>query len=639
MPRRYYITTPIYYVNSVPHIGTALTTLAADVNARYRRMLGEDTHFLTGTDENATKVAEAAEAAGKEPQAFVDEISEEFRRIWAGLNIRYDDFIRTTEERHIRVVGEVWNRLLDAGHIYPGEYKGWYDVTTETLYSESELVDGKSPDGNPVREVSEPGYYFRLSAFADRLLEHIEANPEFIIPETRKNEVVAFIKQGLRDVYITRENKGWGIPVPGDESRVVYVWFDALINYISAIGWPDGDWESYWPAAAQWMGKDILVRFHATIWPAMLMGLGLPLPKTLIGHGWVLMGDKKISKSLGNVVRPLELAEELDRAAGCGGPLAVDAVRWHMARTMPFENDTAFTMDDFYGRYNSELVNVISNGVHRVVSMVHNFCGGVVPEGAFDSSALDRARRAIARYRSEMDQFRYDRAMEAALEVGRCLNGYIDESKPWDLRKHQDVRLGSVMRTMAWMVRALEGVLRPVTPTVADRFAQLVGLEPLTDFSRLDGDAGVVPGLKLSPPQPLYVRLATDKANKEGSMKEQAAQGEKEVAEDTITIEDFLKVKLRIARVLDAAPVEGADKLMRLELIVGEERRQVLAGIRPQYAPEDLIGRQVVLVANLAPRKLRGFESQGMILAADGPNGEAILLQPDKEAPEGTSVH
>lgn len=639
MPRRYYITTPIYYVNSVPHIGTALTTLAADVNARYRRMLGEEVHFLTGTDENATKVAEAAEAAGKKPQAFVDEISEEFRRIWAGLDIRYDDFIRTTEERHIRVVGEVWKRLLGAGHIYPGEYKGWYDVTTETLYSESELVDGKSPDGNPVREVSEPGYYFRLSAFADRLLEHIEANPEFIIPETRKNEVVAFIKQGLRDVYITRENKGWGIPVPGDESRVIYVWFDALINYISAIGWPDGDWESYWPAAAQWMGKDILVRFHATIWPAMLMGLGLPLPKTLIGHGWVLMGDKKISKSLGNVVRPLELAEELDRAAGCGGPLAVDAVRWYMARTMPFENDTAFTMGDFYGRFNSELVNVISNGVHRVVSMVHNFCAGVVPEGDLDSSVVERALAVIGRYRSEMDQFRYDRAMEAALEVGRILNGYIDESKPWDLRKQKDARLGTVMRTMAWMVRALEGALRPVTPSVADRLAQLLRLGPLTDFAQLDGDAGVVPGLRLSPPEPLYVRLTTEKTNKEGSMIEQATRGEKEIEEDTITIEDFLKVRLRIARVLDATPVEGADKLMRLELIVGDERRQVLAGIRPQYTPEDLIGRQVVLVANLAPRKMRGFESQGMILAADGPNGEAILLQPDKEAPDGTSVH
>jgi methionyl-tRNA synthetase len=639
MPRRYYITTPIYYVNSVPHIGTALTTLAADVNARYRRMLGENVHFLTGTDENATKVAEAAEAAGKEPQAFVDEISEEFRRIWAGLNIRYDDFIRTTEERHVRVVGEVWNRLLDAGHIYPGEYKGWYDVTTETLYSESELVDGKSPDGNDVREVSEPGYYFRLSAFADRLLEHIEANPEFIIPETRKNEVVAFIKQGLRDVYITRENKGWGIPVPGDESRVIYVWFDALINYISAIGWPDGYWESYWPAAAQWMGKDILVRFHATIWPAMLMGLGLPLPKTLIGHGWVLMGDKKISKSLGNVVRPLELAEELDQAAGCGRPLAVDAVRWYMARTMPFENDTAFTMDDFYGRYNSELVNVISNGVHRVTSMLHNFCDGAVPEGALDSSALERVHAAVARYRSEMDHFRIDRAMEAALEVGRTLNGYIDESKPWDLRKQNEARLGSVMRTMTWMVRALEGVLRPVTPTVADRLAGLLGIEPLSDFSQLDGDASVVPGLRVAAPEPLYVRLTSEKTNKERNAKEQSTQGGQETAEDTITIEDFLKVRLRIARVLDAAPVEGADKLMRLELIVGDERRQVLAGIRPQYTPEDLIGRQVVLVANLAPRKMRGFESQGMILAADGPNGEAILLQPDKEAPDGTSVH
>jgi methionyl-tRNA synthetase len=640
MPGRYYITTPIYYVNSVPHIGTALTTVAADVNARYQRMRGAEVYFLTGTDENATKVAEAAEAAGKRPQEFVDEISEEFRRIWKGLNVRYDDFIRTTESRHMRVVEEVWRRLLDAGHIYPGEYKGWYDVTTETLYSESELVDGKSPDGNPVREVSEPGYYFRLSAFAEPLLEHIERNPRFIIPETRKNEVVSFIKQGLRDVYITRENKGWGIPVPGDESRVIYVWFDALINYISAIGWPDGDWQAYWPAAAQWMGKDILVRFHATIWPAMLMGLGLPLPDTLIGHGWVLMGDKKISKSLGNVVRPLELAEELERAAGCGSDLAVDAVRWHMIRTMPFENDTAFSMDEFYGRYNSELVNIFSNGAHRVISMTHNFCDGQLSEAAFDESALDRVRATLARYHTDMQAFRFDRAMEAAVDVGRILNGYIEEQKPWDLHKQADPRLGEVLRTMAWMVRAMEAVLRPVTPTVADRLAALLNLQPLNSFSEVEGDAGVVAGLTVADPQPLYLRLTAEKAtsagdNKRNNMQEQKKQEE----ESTISIEDFLKVKLRIARVLDASPVEGADKLMRLELIVGDERRQVLAGIRPQYTPEDLIGRQVVLVANLEPRKMRGYESQGMILAADGPNGEAILLQPDKEAPDGTTVH
>lgn len=639
MPRRYYITTPIYYVNSVPHIGTALTTLAADVNARYRRMFGDDVHFLTGTDENATKVAEAAEAAGKEPQAFVDEICEEFRRIWAGLDIRYNDFIRTTEERHIRVVGEVWKRLLEAGHIYPGEYKGWYDVTTETLYSESELVDGKSPDGNPVREVSEPGYYFRLSAFADRLLEHIEANPEFIIPETRKNEVVAFIKQGLRDVYITRENKGWGIPVPGDESRVIYVWFDALINYISAIGWPDGDWESYWPASAQWMGKDILVRFHATIWPAMLMGLGLPLPKTLIGHGWVLMGDRKISKSLGNVVRPLELAEELAKRAGCSSELAVDAVRWHMARTLPFENDTSFSQDEFDGRYNSELVNVISNGVHRVISMTHSFCDGVVPSASPDEDAIAKCLEVRDAYFDAMNRFRIEQATERALEVGRLLNTYIDAQKPWDLKKSGDSeRLHRVIRTMLWKVRFLEGCLAPIAPTLASRMADLLNVPPAARFADVEAEGSVPAGGRVSEPTPTYARLA-----KTGDKGPAAPQPRKESGasepDDTISIDDFQKVRLRIARVLDATPVEGADKLMRLELIVGDERRQVLAGIRPQYTPEDLIGRQVVLVANLAPRKMRGFESQGMILAADGPNGEAILLQPDKEAPDGTSVH
>ena len=639
MSRRYYITTPIYYVNSVPHIGTALTTVAADVNARYQRMRGSEVFFLTGTDENATKVSEAAEAAGKSPKDFVDEISEEFRRIWERLDIRYDDFIRTTEERHSRVVREVWRRLLEAGHIYPGEYKGWYDVTTETLYSEAELVEGRSPDGNPVREVSEPGYYFRLSAFTEPLLEHIEKNPRFIIPETRKNEVVSFIRQGLRDVYITRENRGWGISVPGDECRVIYVWFDALINYISAIGWPDGDWESYWPATAQWMGKDILVRFHATIWPAMLMGLGLPLPETLIGHGWVLMGDKKISKSLGNVVRPLELADELGRAAGCGLDLAVDAVRWHMVRTMPFENDTAFTQEEFYGRYNSELVNVISNGVHRVISMTHSFCDGVVPGGSPDENAIAKCFEVRDAYFDAMNHFRIEQAAERALDLGRLLNAYIDAQKPWEPKKSSDTeRLHRVIRTMLWKVRFLEACLAPIAPTLASRMADLLNVPPAARFADVEAVDSVPAGGRVSEPAPTYVRLAKtgDKGPVAPQPREESGPSE---SSDTISIEDFLKVKLRVARVLDAVPVEGADKLMRLELIVGDERRQVLAGIRPQYAPEDLIGRQVVLVANLAPRKMRGFESQGMILAADGPNGEAILLQPDKEAPDGTSVH
>jgi methionyl-tRNA synthetase len=631
MGKRYYITTPIYYVNSVPHIGTALTTVAADITARYQRMRGREVHFLTGTDENATKVAEAAAAAGKGPIAFVDEISEEFRKIWRGLNLQYSDFIRTTEERHKLAVQEVFARLLKAGYIYEDAYKGWYDVSSETFFKENEVVDGKSPDGNPVRWVEESNYFFKLSAFADRLLRHIEENPEFILPETRRNEVVSFIRQGLRDACITRTNSGWGIPVPGNPEKVVYVWFDALINYISAIGWPDGDYQDYWPADVEWMGKDILVRFHATLWPAMLMGLGLPLPKTLVGHGWVLTGTEKISKSKGNTVAPLSLAADLSERTGCSPEVAVDAVRYYMARTMPFETDYSFTYDDFDGRYNSELVNDISNGIHRVISMTNNFCGGLVPSGKVNEGARAAIERSLAEYERGMEAFRIDQAVAAIGSVAQTLNGFIDSQKPWELNKAgKTAELGDTMLTLLWIVRTLEGVLRPVTPILADRISALLALKPNDCWDDLAEVAQLASGHKVAPAEAIYPRL---------EKKTMIEATEQTLETDEITIDDFMKVKLRIARVLDAQAVPDADKLLRLQLLVGGEQRQVLAGIAQKYSPDDVIGKQVVVVTNLKARKLRGFESQGMILAADAEDGSAILLMPDKEAPDGAPVH
>jgi len=637
MPKRYYITTPIYYVNSVPHIGTALTTLAADVTARYREMKGEQVHFLTGTDENATKVAEAAQAAGRTPKEFVDEIAEEFMRIWKRMNIRYHDFIRTTEPRHVRVVQEVFRRLLEGRHIYEDEYKGWYDVSSETFYKESELVDGKSPEGNPVRWVEEKNYFFRLSAFGERLLEHIERNPEFILPDVRRNEVVAFIKPGLHDICVSRRNTGWGIPVPGDESRVIYVWIDALTNYISAIGWPDGNWQEYWPADVEWMGKDILVRFHATIWPAMLMALGLELPKTLIGHGWMLMGEEKISKSRGNVIPPFELAKELSSRTGVSEELAVDVVRYYMARTMPFETDSRFTYEDFDSKYNSEIVNDFSNGIHRVTSMLNNFCEGKIPDAPLIEKIVEDVRIALQSYSKAMNEFRIDNAVECIRSVASQLNLVIDQEKPWDLRKSNDRRFGGVMRTLAWMVHVMEGLLRPITPTFSDKIARLLALPAVKRWENIGGVDAIPPSHRIAKAEPIYPRLEISKPSSTKS--EAKKETQEKVMNETITFEEFSKVKLKIARVLDADKVKGADKLLRLELLVGDEKRQVVAGIAEEYSPEELIGRQVVLVANLEPRKLRGVESQGMILAADGPNGEAILLQPDKEAPDGTSVH
>ncbi len=635
MRKFYYITTPIYYVNSVPHIGTALTTLASDVTARFQRMKGRDVHFLTGTDENATKVAEAARKAGKEPKEFVDEVSEEFIRIWREMKISYDDFIRTTEPHHIRVVQEVFDRLREAGFIYPGEYEGWYDVVTETFYKDSELVDGKSPDGNEVRWVKEENYFFKLSAFGDRLLAHIEADPDFIQPEPRRNEVVSFIKQGLRDACITRTNTGWGIPVPEDESKVIYVWFDALINYISAIGYPDGNWHEFWPADVQWMGKDILVRFHATLWPAMLMGLGLPLPKTLMGHGWMLIGEHKISKSRGNVVAPLDLAESLVQRAGCAKDFAIDAVRYYMAITLPYEEDSRFTQEHFDAIYDGNLVNDFSNGVHRVISMLNSFTGGAIPAGSLEEQVVQETRAELRSLEEAYQKLRLDQVGRGLVRLAHYLNEVIDRTKPWDLHKNNDSKLPSVMRTLAYLVRTLEGAYRPIMPGVADRLAGLLALPPLKEWDDVGSPTSVPESHRVAPPEPIFPRLQQKaKIQTSHQAQESPPMDEKPV----ISFEEFQKLDLRIATVVSAERIPNTSKLLKVELLVGSEKRTVVAGIAEDYEPDTLIGRQVVYLANLEPKKLRGVESQGMILAAETEEGSAILLQPEKEVPSGARV-
>lgn len=603
----------------------------ADVVARFWRMVYGEAHFLTGTDENATKVFEAAQAQGKSPHAYVDEISGEWRRIFDEMHLQYDDFIRTTEKRHIDAVQEAFRRLQSAGYIYKGDYEGWYDVRSETFFKESELVDGKSPEGNEVRWVKEQNYFFKLSAFESQILKHIEDNPDFIQPDVRRNEVLSFTKQGLRDACITRASAGWGIPVPGDESQVIYVWFDALINYISAIGWPDEKYKDFWPAKMQLVGKDILVRFHATLWPAMLMGLGLPLPTCLVGHGWTLLGDEKISKSLGNVVAPLDLAQTLVDRGACEKELAIDAVRYYMMRIMPFESDSKFSLEDFDLKYNTELVNDISNGVHRVVSMANNFVGGVI-EALPEQEFADTLDTILKKYSDCFADFRVESAIDQIRAIAVRLNSYIDESKPWELNKSGATQhLHIVLANMLLCVRALEVALRPFAPVLADNLCALAGTTPEKSWPTSAFQIALPVGHKIGLPKAIYQRLEKEK--------KMEPVVEEKPEDETITIDDFLKVKLKIARVVDAHRIEGADKLLRLELLVGEEQRQVLAGIAQQYTPEEMVGKQVVIVANLAPRKMRGFESQGMILAADADDGGAILLMPEKEAPEGTNVH
>jgi methionyl-tRNA synthetase len=643
MAKRYTITTPIYYVNSVPHIGTALTTFASDVTARYQKMRGREVFFLTGTDENGLKVKEAAEKAGKDPQTFVDEISAEFQKIWPGMYIEYDDFIRTTEPRHKQAVQEFFRILQEKGYIYTGKYEGWYDVSTETFYKEADLVDGKSPDGNEVRWVQEDNYFFRMSAFEAPLLDHIETHPEFILPESRKNEVVSFIKQGLRDVCISRQNQGWGIPVPGDPKQVVYVWFDALINYVAATGWPAAGWEDRWPAEVEWMGKDILTRFHATLWPAMLMGVGLPLPETLVGHGWLLMGAEKISKSKGNVVAPLELAGQLAERSGCAHEVAVDAVRYYMASVMPYEQDAVFTPEDFDLKYNTHLANDLGNALNRSLAMSHKFVAGVIPGGTVEPDAAQAVAKAKAAFEDAMKQFRIDHAAEAAMGLVRFLNKYIDTRAPWALAKAEDPALPAVLRSMLLSLRTAEGLVRPIMPKTADAIAAQLGLPPLRTWDELGTEGTLPEGTPLQQPQPIFPRLDTKK-NQAPVKKEQKPVETKPVApnpepvNDQISIEDFMKVQLRVARVVEAEPIEGADKLLKLQIMIGEEKRQLVAGIRKDYTPEELIGRQIVVVVNLKPAKLRGVESQGMLLAVTKEDGGAILLQPESEAPEGGKI-
>jgi methionyl-tRNA synthetase len=638
------IVTAIPYVNSTPHIGNILTTLSGDITARYLRMRGEDVFAVAGTDENGLKIKEAAEAQGRDPHEFVQEIAGRFVSIFDGMNMKFDAFVRTSLDDHKFASQALFKKLQENGYIYTATYEGWYDVSTETYFKESDLVDGKSPDGNEVRWVSEENYFFKLSAFGDRLLAHIEANPGFIIPETRKNEVVSFIKQGLIDQCVSRKNNGWGIPVPGDESQVIYVWFDALINYITATGWPNPGWEAKWPALCQWLGKDILTRFHATLWPAMLMGADLPLPKHVIAHAWILLGGEKISKSKGNVVTPLELAAETAERSGCKPEIGIDVVRYYITSTMGYENDSVFTYEDFDKRYNSDLANDLGNALNRSLAMAHKFVEGVVPDVLPEVEALQAIESAKKNYEDAMSGFRLEKAASAGIEVIRFVNKYIDTRAPWALAKAGDAALPNVLYSMLLCIRSAEAFIRPYMPTSADAIATQLGVAPLTDWSLIGSTTSLPGGTKLNNPEPIFPRLEIAKpqpkapAPKPEQKKEAPVMEENANTLNLITIDDFAKVQLRVGRVLEAEPAEGSDKLLKLQVVIGEEKRQIVAGIRKNYTPEDLIGRQVVVVYNLKPAKLRGIESQGMLLAATDSEGGAILLQPDKEAPEGTQV-
>jgi methionyl-tRNA synthetase len=692
--KRYYITTPIYYVNGLPHIGTALTTVACDVLARYHKLRGYETWFLTGTDENGTKIQVAAEEAGQQPHAFVDALAAEFRAAWQGLHVEYDDLIRTTEPRHIRAVQEFFRRLLENGYVYKDVYEGWYSVSDETFYRDSDVRDGIAIEtGKPVIRETQETYFFRLSAFGERLRAHIEANPTFLMPEFRRNEALRFIEEGLRDMSITRVNRGWGITFPGDESKVIYVWFDALISYLAATGWPDEpNWEQTWPADVHFMGKEIFVRFHATLWPAMLMALNLPVPKQVFGHGfWTIPGLKpgeKAGKSTGGLPHPTVFTEFIATRAGLSFEIAADAQRYLLCREMNFGLDTEFTVENCLRRYNTDLANDLGNLLNRTINMVMRYYDGVVPEtGEHDSEVAALALQVHEEYARAMAEFRLNTALEATWKLVARMNKYIDERAPWNLYKGagvgdaaQAAQLAVVLYTCLEATRQVAVLVSPFIPVAAGAIAAQLGLsEPVAELRWEDlAWGGLAAGTRVGAPQPVFPRIQELTVDDEslvalgvlkvapatshaGRPQANAEEKSSTVSETTanqaapagtpvtpaatapettpnITIDDFMKVELKVGDILAAEPVPNATKLLRLTVQVGEDdTRTILSGIAEYYKPEDLVGRQVVVVANLQPRKMRGIESQGMLLAADI-DGRAVLVRPEEVAPAGARV-
>lgn len=652
MGEKFYITTAIAYTSQKPHIGNTYEAVLTDAIARYHRLKGDDVYFLTGTDEHGQKIEDCAKAAGVTPQEWVDRIAGEIKGIWDLMGTSYDQFIRTTDPKHEKTVQKIFKKLYDQGDIYKGKYEGWYCKPCESFFTETQVVDGKCPDcGHEVERASEEAYFFRMSNYQDRLMKHIEEHPDFIQPESRKNEMVNnFLKPGLQDLCVSRTSFQWGIPVDFDPKHVIYVWIDALSNYITALGYdPDGSselFEKYWPADVHIIGKDIL-RFHTIYWPIMLMALGVPLPKQVFGHPWMLFGKDKMSKSKGNVI----YADDLVRQFG------VDAVRYYMLSEMPFGSDGAITYETVIARYNSDLANTLGNLVNRTVTMCHKYFDGALdPNGAsdpLDEELISCCRSTLSRYGELMDHLRLADTLDLIMNLARRANKYIDETAPWSLAKEEGGRdrLKAVLFHLIETIRYIAVLLRPFLPQTSEKiFGQInttaCSLESLAEY----GANGIT---RVGTPEVLFARI--DEAKKLAELeafveeqKRQKAAGktapapvEKEQAE-VIDITDFQKVSLRVAKVLSCEKVPKADKLYRLELDDGEGKRQIVSGIAKWYTPEELTGKKVVVVANLKPAKLRGVESNGMLLAADvtDPDGgnRASVLFVDDSVPVGARI-
>jgi methionyl-tRNA synthetase len=642
----FYITTPIYYPSNKLHVGNSYTTVAADALARFKRLTGYKVWFLTGTDEHGQKIQRQAESAGKEPLVFVDEIVAWIKELWLELDIQYDDFIRTTESRHKEKVARIFTHFHEQGDIYKGKYEGWYCTPCEAYWTERQLQEAACPDcGREVELIAEEAYFFRMSKYAKRLLEHIEAHPEFIQPPSRKNEMVNnFLKPGLEDLCVSRTSFDWGIPVPFDPKHVIYVWLDALSNYITALGYGEegSNYEVFWPADVQLIGKDIL-RFHTIYWPIFLMALGQPLPKTVFGHGWLMLQEGKMSKSKGNVIDPRVLA----------GRYSSDALRYFLLREIPFGQDGIFSLENFINRINTDLANDLGNLVSRTLTMAERYFAGVLQEPLTENGEGDLELRSLALQtplviEPLMDELKISDALAELWKLVRRSNKYIDENAPWELAKDsmKSDRLGTVIYNLIESIRFIAVMLQPFMPRTPENIWTQIGIidsAELKSWASLKEWGLLKPGSTVARGEDLFPRL-----NLQAEIREM--QGEKpvdqdsagetaEIAQGLITLDQFQKVDLRVAKIIAAERIPKSDKLLKIEIELGEDlNRQVVAGIAEYYQPDELIGRLVLFVANLKPVKLRGILSQGMLLAATAEDGSLALTTVDQNMPAGSRV-
>ncbi len=646
---KYYITTPIYYPSDNLHIGHAYTTVIADALARFHRQIGDEVWFLTGTDEHGQKIQRKAEAVGQNPQEYVDHIVADIKKLWQKFQISNDDFIRTTETRHEKAVQQIFETLYNKGDIYKSEYEGWYCTPCEAFWLERQIQEGKCPDcGRPVELVKEESYFFKLSKYADRLLQYIEANPDFIKPVSRKNEMINnFLKPGLEDLCVSRTTFNWGIPVTFDPKHVVYVWLDALSNYITALGYPEPTplFQKFWPADIHLVGKEI-VRFHTIIWPIILMALDLPLPKQVFGHGWLVLDGGKMSKSKGNVIDPLILIDKY----------GLDAIRYFLLREIPFGSDGSYSEEALVLRINTDLANDLGNLLHRTLSMIEKFAGGVIPTPGIyqelDRQVLDQAVETVRETNRAMRSLEVSGALTTIFKLVSRANKYIDEASPWALAKNpgQQERLHTVLYTMAETLRLVAVLLVPFLVETPNKIFSQLGIEGTPDTVNYQ-DAiqwgWLKAGTHTQKGNPIFPRIEVEPVEvKEPKNEAPAAAGKTGSPEksaelpkqEQISIEEFAKVDLRVAKVLAAEKVEGSDKLLKLQIKVMGEQRQIVAGIAQHYTPEQLIGKEIVVVANLKPAKLRGLLSEGMLLAASNDQGKLAVLRPELEIGEGSKV-